>query len=63
VIALIIPTYLYPLYQQALVKGPFVHAVSLSTSPTSDEGTAAAQAKGAKVSRQKRSYNEAIIVE
>ena len=55
-------SYLYPFFQHALVKGPFVHAVSLSTSPMSDEGTAAAQAKGARASRKILLYNEDMII-
>ena len=39
-----------------------MHAVSLSTSPRSDEGTAAAQARGTRASRQKRLYNEAMVI-
>lgn len=54
--------YLYPSFQHALVKGPFVHTVSLSISPMSDAGTATAQAKGASANNQRRLYIEAITV-
>jgi hypothetical protein len=52
--------YLYPFFQHALVKGPLVHAVSLSTSPMSVEGSTAASAKGARPNRQRRLNMEAI---
>jgi hypothetical protein len=55
--------YLYPFFQHALVKGPFVHAVSLSTSPTSVEGSTAASAKGARPNRHRRLNMEAIAQE
>jgi hypothetical protein len=56
-------SYLYPFFQHALVKGPFVHAVSLSTSPMSVDGSTAASAKGARPNRQKRLNMEAIAKE
>jgi hypothetical protein len=55
--------YLYPFFQHALVKGPFVHAVSLSTNPTSVEGSTAASAKGARPNRHRRLNMEAIMKE
>jgi hypothetical protein len=53
--------YLYPSSQHALVKGPLVHAVSLSTRSPLGRGRVALKASGVNVNKQRRCSNETML--
>lgn len=55
--------YLNPLFQQALVNGPFVHAVSRSTRSVFGEGTAAENANDASTIGQKGIRDEYMVLD